>query len=1239
MVVLEDEGEEGYKHEIDLFAEQAETLELIHNLDRHISSLDRLRTIFDKYLECPTLLDHCLEILVQRLSDMARTVLQQQRRAEEELSSSSLEQLPLRAALSALYALGKVRGHKIVQRFLPSTVPDITLVWNGLQKGLSMSSSAQMDDPSNSLSFTHASLPPLWESIYTLWNWMAALSYVPFDYSKIMGDEWMEDFVRVCLESLSDPGPTREASAVCLGKWLSRQQQQDGKKFMPDFVSGACIILNEYNNAISSSSSSSSSASTTHRLSFQVLGVLQTLTTILKVCTDRTPLQLQTDLWNVVCNIHNHNNTSVQSNLLLRKLTLKWYTRMCCQVLLPPPRMRGTHAIAWHYQCGKRTLADTSNHQNSVTDCPNGHDGIEKQSDVNEYENNDEGDNDDLWIRESQLFLIPDEVEEAMGELVESLSHSATVVRWSAAKGIGRITERLPPICAEDILDALLDTLGKDPDRDRAWHGVCLALAELARRGLLRPKRLPDVVTYLIQAVHYDRRRGHTSVGAHVRDAACYTYWAFARAYNPEILRPCLSQLNEAIVLTSLFDREVNCRRGASAAFQEAVGRQGATNCPRGIEILTLADFFSLGNRTDAYLSISKQIAHFDEYRRPIIHNLFSTKLFHWDPNIRALSSKSLAGLVHLDPEYFCGTVLSILAGKCLDERDLFTRHGALLGVAEIILSLSKNASIGFISQNTIEAIISLVPTIEKKRLFRGRGGEIMRSAVCRLIECISQAKLPLNVREQVRILDSVAANISHPTENIQQSACQALAALMSSYFPVGFNGPSDRLQKRVVDQFIQKSRSSENPAVTRGYALALGCLPAKLIAPSKEILARVIDCLRNISNPTSLVGGESDAETRRNALISLKRLVATVGFVSDQDSLIPLVTIDENDLERLFEAFQTAMDDYNTDRRGDVGSWCRVSAMEGITELTIAASKSSWNADECQTTFSVALLLKQLAERLDTVRECAGACLTRLLMEEKPNVCLLAKDRIIDALGIRVLKCSERHWSNPSLVYPILMNVASIEEGPYFEFLASGIVASVGSLTSDVSKHASMSLVRWMKHGDIDRRTKMGEFLISLLRNCHNGGRIIVPTLKTLHLLFSHGFFDQLVQSSSNFSNECEASLEKGASGTDIHCLIAIVDVTIDLLDANPRDEQVKKRATAFLCKMLKHKFPRIRDYTAQQLYVYLLESKKVDKTDACVLLLQTKWAIISVTIGESIAEKIAQSLSVPDEFALIPI
>ena len=40
---------------------------------------------------------------------------------------------------------------------------------------------------------------------------------------------------------------------------------------------------------------------------------------------------------------------------------------------------------------------------------------------------------------------------------------------------------------------------------------------------------------------------------------------------------------------------QVNCRRAASAAFQESVGRLG--NFPHGIDIVAAADYFSLASR------------------------------------------------------------------------------------------------------------------------------------------------------------------------------------------------------------------------------------------------------------------------------------------------------------------------------------------------------------------------------------------------------------------------------------------------------------------------------------------------------------------------------------------------------------------------------------------------------------------------------------------------------------------
>eukprot|EP00624_Nannochloropsis_granulata_P000320 evm.model.NODE_11267_length_1167_cov_18.132820.1 len=99
------------------------------------------------------------------------------------------------------------------------------------------------------------------------------------------------------------------------------------------------------------------------------------------------------------------------------------------------------------------------------------------------------------------------------------------------------------------------------------------------------------------------------------------------------------------MLMTSLFDREINCRRAASAAFQENVGRQGHENFPHGIDILTVADYFTLGNRQVAFLEVSPAVARFGPYTRVAIDHLAGTKLRHWDCSIRKLTSVTLGRL------------------------------------------------------------------------------------------------------------------------------------------------------------------------------------------------------------------------------------------------------------------------------------------------------------------------------------------------------------------------------------------------------------------------------------------------------------------------------------------------------------------------------------------------------------------------------------------------------------------
>lgn len=55
------------------------------------------------------------------------------------------------------------------------------------------------------------------------------------------------------------------------------------------------------------------------------------------------------------------------------------------------------------------------------------------------------------------------------------------------------------------------------------------------------------VVPIIVKALNFDEKRGNFSVGAHVRDAACYVCWAFARAYEPPDIKPYVQDISKLV--------------------------------------------------------------------------------------------------------------------------------------------------------------------------------------------------------------------------------------------------------------------------------------------------------------------------------------------------------------------------------------------------------------------------------------------------------------------------------------------------------------------------------------------------------------------------------------------------------------------------------------------------------------------------------------------------------------------
>jgi len=600
------------------FVEREEVFDLITSLSLQKSNsidtqqicqdvaLRRLRAILDKYLECPTLLDPHLESMVQQLILPARAIVHDlflsqfaadsedenndmntdggETDGNEEKSDQDIIIVKLSNLLhllSATYAISKVRGRKYIHRLMPHDAVDVEPVltmlrWFGWierqERGiLGKTDHAQrvkIPDCIQMLQRQQSEAKDceakLWESVHSLLTWLGIISLVPFDLHSIdsslenvTNDDGsvgssitlVQSIVSTSASHLGDYGATRETAAACLASLLSRPDLQDLE--LEGFVEWSVQIMYLFRTGQRPGDSKATQLlfpmpGETPSI-FLVMGVLQTLVALVKtghrsnLLSTEQKLKGIEKLWEQSILVA---ESKAAGSVVLRKLFAKLFARIGCAYL--PPRV-----ATWRYQRGKRSLVENLMMKGTESTQREAFTNINKSSPLSD-----------------DLFFVPDQVEDAADQLLRSLTDPATIVRWSAAKGIGRLTERLPAVCADDVLDAILK-ICSDLEQDRAWHGACLALAELARRGLLLPERLGEVIPIVVRAIGYDVRRGQHSVGTHVRDAACYTCWAFARAYEPSVLRPHVRMLSVALVLTSLFDREVNCRRAASAAFQE----------------------------------------------------------------------------------------------------------------------------------------------------------------------------------------------------------------------------------------------------------------------------------------------------------------------------------------------------------------------------------------------------------------------------------------------------------------------------------------------------------------------------------------------------------------------------------------------------------------------------------------------------------------------------------------------
>ncbi|KAI9172975.1 hypothetical protein H9P43_007106 [Blastocladiella emersonii ATCC 22665] len=1038
-----------------------------------------------KYHAQPQLMDAHLAAIIAPVMDLIRTHYLAPTRAT----------VFAHGAFNLLIGLANARGPKYIVKFFSHEVADL----EGLLRLVVA---------------VHSSAFHLWPVRYMLLLWMSFVTLLPFEITRLGTKGHERGIVARVLETakgfLAYTGKERDGAAMLIGRLVSRVDVAPTE--LPAFVAWAEAELDAKPNV------------------FKATGILQTLCCILKFA-ERGLLLPHLD--QLAALLRFADAAMVRTNSLLRKLVAKLATRVGLVMLrnkLPK----------WRYDRGSRSLE--ANIRRAGAGAAG---GLVTSGPANPAPSREEEDEDEE---------IPEQIEEVLHVVLAGLRDRDTIVRWSAAKGVGRITYRLPEELAADVVQSVIDLFNENVHASTAtgnldisgvsehtWHGACLSIAELARRGLLLPAVLDTAMTWIQLALTFDIRRGNYSIGSPVRDAACYVCWSFARAYAPDIMRPHVHRLAPSLVCVSMYDREVHVRRAASAAFQENVGRQGIF--PHGIDIVTAADFFTVGNRASAFLVAGRAIAAFDEYHPYCVRYLLENSVFHWDPAVRVLAAEALGVLVDLKPDIFQHLFDTLL--PTITSTELGTRHGSAVALAEVILA----AGSGVVTLAHADAAVAQLRAIAPAFL-QTFGSELTRQGALKLVAALATVCAVPEATIDL-LIPLIESSVERKEVPLQEAAAATAAAALRRVSPA-------RLAA-VVGWWVHAARPSGDQVARRGYALALGevAMPLDLSVQTVEAL---IASTENLAKP------QIDAEAKKNALQAVGKHVVQHG------AALPPATV-----ARIVAAFLGALDDYTTTSHGDVGSWVRMEAMAGLALVVEHAVL----ADPAAVVPAIARgVVHQTLSKIDRVREVAGPVLARLLAAQQAAGHIPAVD-VLQRVVAPAAGDPSLDWSNSASV---LAAVAPVLAEPFYrETAVLGYLLCMGGMTESLVKAAGQVLMDHLEGlADDDAALAAAtDAILATLTSNYRVDRVVLPVLTALDILYAN---QSVLYAPDAFHAGVYAAVRREiAKVKDVNKILAAFKVLGGLAGVPHRE--TRTCAARYLAQQTCHVYPRVRKGAAETL------------------------------------------------------
>ncbi|KZO96931.1 TBCD protein [Calocera viscosa TUFC12733] len=785
---------------------------------------------------------------------------------------------------------------------------------------------------------------------------------------------------------------------------------------------------------------------------------------------------------------------------------------------------------------------------------------------------------------------IPEAMDEHVEELVTFLQDKDTIVRYSAAKGLARISERLPVEFANQVLESILSLydLYEDaaraqeyvPDAEGSWQGATLACAEFARRGLVGGEQLSSVLDWTSKALLFDIRKGAVSVGSNVRDAAAYVMWASARSQTSGSMRPWAVPIAQRLIAVSVFDREITIRRAASAAFQE-----------------NDIDFYAVSIRRHAFEVAAPEVAKHKEYRASLLSHLETVTLRHWDPQMRSLAAAACRRICDLDLSTL-GPAVGARQEQLITHPDNSIVHGSLLALANIAESMAQSADPELqAARLQVFRSMSKIP-LRKLQSFRG---EPLLATVCAVLGASASPAALNRGSNGPPWQEILELGMKSRDESVQDAAADAWSRI------------SDILDCEKHVQRWARDFPTGTPVIQQGIAKVFGKLKYTRFIHGVETATQCLSAAVTTRGPKFL----PTIEVRRDCFVALRQIVCQDGVV-----------IASNEQVAVFRAFlrviQDGLRDYTSDQRGDVGSWVRLECLKalgtGLPRLFQHCSEIldplHWlDNDELHQT--LAMMLKQGAERLDTVRDEAGLQLASILSAHSSDSTARVTWKI-DGEQVLIALCNDeeaRTWKEGSWFFPKVVQLLLIPT--YRSCLLEGLAYGIGSKTESTLGPAGQALSDFAERLPVSSSDEdtlslfqlAQELLLQAKRDLSNNSHFI-PYLQTFLVLLQADVLQPLSDTEEGRTLMQELVNVASRNASRMKNVQRIL-LSMKIVTSAAPIPTITAMVLGPLLVFLTYSVPKVRAETAESLYLVAQTSELFGENEERgeELLLETPW------------------------------